>query len=173
MALKKQLIFAFSLVACALAAARDERFAVCVPNQTGGGGVPLAKRDYGENTSTENIKFTHWYCRAYAKYAKAPWKTLPFDQHLLVACIAPRALLVQGFGKPWFDPKGEFLSVKAASPVWRFLGKSGIPDVDFPAEFDTSAIGKDLGYIRRSQSHGISAYDWMWMMDFADGVLKK
>ncbi|MBE6395753.1 MAG: hypothetical protein E7046_01960 [Lentisphaerae bacterium] len=159
--------------AALIAAARDERFAVCVPNQTGGGGVPLAKRDYGENISTENIKFTHWYCRAYAKYAKAPWKTLPFDQHLLVACIAPRALLVQGFGKPWFDPKGEFLSVKAASPVWKFLGKSGIPDVDFPAEFDTSAIGKDLGYIRRSQSHGISAYDWMWMMDFADGVLKK
>ncbi len=31
-----------------LAAARDERFAVCVPNQTGGGGIPLAKRDYRE-----------------------------------------------------------------------------------------------------------------------------
>ena len=50
-----------------IAAARDERFAVCVPNQTGGGGVPLAKRDYGENTSTENRAFTHWYCKAYAK----------------------------------------------------------------------------------------------------------
>ena len=34
-----------------IAAARDERFAVCVPIQTGGGGVPLAKRDYGENIS--------------------------------------------------------------------------------------------------------------------------
>ena len=44
-----------------MAAARDERFAVCVPNQTGGGGAPLAKRDYGENVSTENRMFTHWY----------------------------------------------------------------------------------------------------------------
>ena len=58
--------------AALIAAARDERFAVCVPNQTGGGGVPLAKRDFGENVSTENRQFTHWYCRAYAKYAADP-----------------------------------------------------------------------------------------------------
>ena len=159
--------------AALIAAARDERFAVCVPNQTGGGGVPLAKRDFGENISTENRSFTHWFCRAYAKYAKEPWKTMPFDQHLFVACIAPRALLVEGFGKKWFDAKGEFLSLKAASPVWKFLGKSGLPDVDFPAEFCTSAIGKDLGYVHRSQNHGISGYDWTWMLDFADGILKK
>ena len=159
--------------AALMAAARDERFTVCVPNQTGGGGVPLAKRDYGENISTENRYFTHWYCRAYAKYAEAPWKTMPFDQHLLVACIAPRALLVEGFDSPWFDTEGEYLSVKAASVVWTFLGKGGMPDVAWPADYDTSAIGKDLGYVRRSQNHGISAYDWQWMMDFADGVLKK
>ena len=71
-----------------LACSRDERFAVCVPNQTGGGGVPLAKRDYGENVSTANRAFTHWYCTAYAKYAKEPHKTLTFDQHLLLACVA-------------------------------------------------------------------------------------
>ena len=153
-----------------LAAARDERFAVCVPNQTGGGGVPLAKRDYGENISTENRSFTHWYCRAYAKYAEAPWKTMPFDQHLLVACVAPRALLVEGFDKPWFDTEGEFLSVQAASPVWKLLGKSAMPDVAFPNDYDTSAVGKHLGYVRRSQSHGINACDWTWMLEFADGV---
>ena len=159
--------------AALIAAARDERFAVCVPNQTGGGGVPLAKRHYGENISTENRAFTHWYCRAYAKYAEAPWKTMPFDQHMFVACIAPRALLVQGFGSRWFDPEGEFLSLQAASPVWKFLGKDPLPEVPFPAEFCTSAIGKHLGYVRRSQNHGISAYDWKWMMDFADRVFCK
>ena len=159
--------------AALIAAARDERFAVCVPNQTGGGGVPLAKRDYGENISTENRAFTHWYCTAYAKYAEAPWKTMPFDQHLFVACIAPRALLVEGFDSPWFDTEGEYLAVKAASPVWTFLGKGGMPDVAWPADYDTAAIGKDLGYVRRSQNHGISAYDWQWLLDFADGVFGK
>ena len=159
--------------AALIAAARDERIAVCVPNQTGGGGVPLAKRDYGENISTENRSFTHWYCRAYAKYAEAPWKTMPFDQHMFVACIAPRALLVEGFDKPWFDTEGEYLAVKAASPVWKLLGKDGMPDVAWPADYDTSAIGRHLGYVRRPQNHGISAYDWKWMMDFADGVFGK
>ena len=27
--------------------------------------------------------------------------------------------------------------------------------------------------VRRSQNHGISAYDWKWTLDFADGVFGK
>ena len=154
--------------AALLAAARDERFAVCVPNQTGGGGAPLAKRDYGENVSTENTNFIHWYCPAYAKYAADPARTLFFDQHLLLACVAPRALLVEGFDEPWFDTEGEYLAVKAASPVWEFLKGGGMPNVDFPPDFDTSAIGRHLGYVRRCEKHGISAYDWQWLLDFSD-----
>lgn len=154
--------------AALMATARDERFAVCVPVQTGGGGAPLAKRDYGENISTENRSFTHWYCRAYAKYAKDPHKTMPFDQHLFLACVAPRALLIEGFDAPWFDTEGEYLAVKAASPVWELLTGSGLPKVAWPEDYDTSAIGSRLGYVRRSQEHGISAYDWNWMLDFAD-----
>ena len=159
--------------AALVAAARDERFAVCVPNQTGGGGVPLAKRDYGENISTENRAFTHWYCRAYAKYAKDPHLSMPFDQHLLLACIAPRALLVEGYDSPWFDTEGEYLSVKAASPVWELLKGSGMPAVDWPDDYDESAIGRYLGYVRRDQEHGISACDWNWTLDFADGIFGK
>ena len=83
-----------------IAAARDERFAVCVPNQCGGGGACLAKRDYGECVGTEMRMFTHWYCKAYGKYAKNPVKTLTFDQHLLLASIAPRHLLIEGFDYP-------------------------------------------------------------------------
>ena len=158
--------------AALLAAARDERFSVCVPVQTGGGGCPLAKRDFGENTSTENRLFSHWYCDAYAKYSLEPWKTMPFDQHLLLAAIAPRALLVCGFNAKWFDTEGEYLAVKAASPAWRLHGDEGMPDVAWPDDFDTSAIGARLGYVRRSEGHGISGYDWKWMLDFADRNLK-
>ena len=156
--------------AALMAAARDARFAVCVPNQTGGGGAPLAKRDFGENVSTENRSFTHWYCTAYAKYAKEPHRTMPFDQHLFLACVAPRALLVEGFGEPWFDTEGEFLAVQAASPVWELLcgAGSGMPKVAWPAPYDTSAIGPRLGYVRRTEKHGISAQDWVWTLDFAD-----
>ena len=155
--------------AALIAGAFDERFPVVVPVQTGGGGVPLAKRNFGETVGTEVVSFRHWYCCAYDKYADNT-DALPFDQHLLLSCIAPRALLVEGFDQPWFDTKGEFLSVQAASPVWKFLGSKGLPNVSWPDDYDTSAIGTRLGYVRRPNNHGISAVDWTWMLDFADGV---
>lgn len=155
-----------------LACSRDERFAVCVPNQTGGGGCPLAKRDFGENVSTEMASFPHWYCRAYGKYIDNE-QAMKFDQHLLIASIAPRAILVQGFNAGWFDTKGEYLACRAAAPVWPFLGKSGMPEGDFPANYDTSLIGRHLGYVRRGGAHGISGSDWQWMLDFADNVFAR
>ncbi len=157
--------------AALIAGAYDERFPVIVPVQTGGGGVPLAKHFFGENVSTMNHMFTHWYCHAFRKYADNEAK-MPFDQHMLLACIAPRALLVEGFNEPWFDTRGEFLALQAASPIWKMLGKKGLPDVDFPDNYDTSAIGPFLGYVRRTEQPGFSVYDWKWMLDFADKVWK-
>ena len=155
--------------AALLAAARDERFAVCVPNQCGGGGVCLAKRNFGESIATEIRDFSHWYCRAYDKYAANPAKLLTFDQHLLLATIAPRPVLVEGMtDSPWMDTEGEFLACKAAAPVWKFLGRETMPDVDYPANYSETAIGESFGYVRRTEGHGISAFDWNWMMDFAD-----
>ena len=168
---KKVILTGYSRLgkAALIAGAFDERFPVVVPVQTGGGGAPLAKRNYGETVGTEVVSFRHWYCRAYDKYADNT-EVMPFDQHMLLSCIAPRALLVEGFDQGWFDTKGEFLSVKAASPVWEFLGKKGLPKVDWPDDYDTSAIGPVLGYVRRANEHGIAAIDWAWMLDFAEGV---
>ena len=154
-----------------LAGALDERFAVVVPNQTGGGGAPLNKRHYGENVQTEIHNYSHWFCRAFDKYEEKE-AAMPFDQHLLLACIAPRPLMIQGFDELWFDTKGEFLALKAASPVWRFLGKKGLPDVDFPGDYDRSAIGPYVAYYHRPLGHGIAAIDWQWMLDFADAHIK-
>lgn len=153
--------------AALLAGAFDERFAIVAPNQTGGGGVPLSKRNFGEYVASETEHFTHWWYPAFSKYAEAEDK-LPFDQHLLLACVAPRPLLVEGFNNPWFDTRGEFLALQAASPVWTLLGAEGLPDVPWPADEDTSAIGRTLGYVRRSGAHGLFAADWPWILDFAD-----
>ncbi|MGN0847521.1 MAG: hypothetical protein ACI4RA_09090 [Kiritimatiellia bacterium] len=150
-----------------LACSRDERFAVCVPNQTGGGGVPLAKRDFGENVSTEMTAFPHWYCAAYGKYIDNE-QAMAFDQHLLVASIAPRRILVEGFNQGWFDTKGEWLSCIAASAAWEFLGMPGLPKGDFPVNYDTRCIGSHIGYVRRGGRHGMAGHDWNWILDFAD-----
>ena len=154
-----------------LAAARDERFAVCVPNQCGGGGVCLAKRDFGENVSTENAMFSHWYCKRYRDYAANPAELMDFDSHLLLASIAPRRVLIEGYGpNDWMDTKAEYLAAKAASPAWEFLGLPGLPKVEFPDYYDESAIGPYLGYVRRTEGHGISGFDWNWTLNFADAA---
>ncbi len=152
--------------AALLAGARDERFAVVVPCQTGGGGVPLAKRVFGETVAFETAAFPHWFCPAYGRYADNE-ASLPFDQHWLLACVAPRALLVEGFGDPWYDARGEFLSCRAASPAWELFGGAGLPAGDFPAPYDTTRIGLRLGYVRRGGAHGYSALDWAWALDFS------
>ena len=151
-----------------LAAARDSRFAACVPVQCGGGGATLAKRDYGENIATEMRMFKHWYCKAYKKYETNPAELLTFDQHLLLAAIAPRKLLVAGYDEPWFDTEGEFIACRAASPAWEIFGLGGLPDVDYPSDFETSAIGTHLGYYRRSEGHGIAPFDWRMLEKFAE-----
>ena len=156
--------------AALIAGARDTRFAVVSPVQTGGGGCPLLKRDWGENVSTLNRYFTHWFCLAFAKYAESPHETMPFDSHLLLSSIAPRALLVQGFNDSWYDTEGEYLAVKAASPVWSFLGEDGMPDVPWPCDNDESAIGGALGYVRRPGEHGMAADEWRRLMDFSDKI---
>ena len=157
--------------AALIAAAFDDRFSTVVINQTGGGGVPLSKRNFGETVASETVTYPHWFCRAYDKYAGAERK-MPFDQHLLVACVAPRPLLIEGYDNPWFDTRGEFLSIKAASPVWELFGREGLPDVPWPDDFSTEAIGPVIGYVHRRGQHGISAQDWTWMLDFSS-ILKK
>lgn len=154
--------------AALLAAAFDDRFKVCVANQTGAIGVQLMKRDFGETITSQRFDFPWWYCSGVWKWAGRE-KEMPFDQHMLLSCIAPRALLIEGFGFSWFDPEGEFLSVKAASPVWEFLTGKGIGLDKRPKPYDVVGLHPPLGYVCRTEEHGLSPYDWKWALDFADG----
>ena len=157
--------------AALLAGAKDERFAVVIPNQTGGGGVPLAKRDYGENVSTQNQMFPHWFCGNFRQYSDNE-AAMPFDQHMLLAACALRKLYVSSFPGKWFDPYGEFLSMKAAEPVWQFLGLPGLPATEWPPEM-SPAMSTHLGYHRRPFEHGIATYDWQCYLAFTDRAFNK
>ena len=161
--------------AALLAAAYDERFKVCVPNQTGAVGVQLMKRNFGETLAGQRLSMAHWYCKGVWKYMDDP-KSQQFDQHLLLACVAPRALLLECYHKLWFDPKGEFLAAKAASPVWEFLTGKGLGLDEMPPEYSDCAARPPFGFVRRTECHGLSPYDWKWALDFADrtfGMEKK
>jgi hypothetical protein len=158
--------------AALIAAAFDNRFAVCVPNQTGKIGVELLKRNYGATLKGQRLSAPHWYCRAVWKYADNP-RQMPFDQHWLLSCVAPRALLLECYHKKWFDPKGEFLSAQAAAPVWKFLTGQTLEAADRPAPCDEEFVRPPFGFVTRKGTHGLSPDDWRWALDFADLVFKR
>lgn len=148
------------------AAAEDERFAMAVANNSGCTGATLSRRCFGERAAPLNARFPYWCCGNYRNYDDRE-NELPIDQHQLLALIAPRALYVaSGTEDLWADPRGEFLSASAASPVYELFEKAGVGQ-SLPPLPDTS-IGGRVGYHLRTGIHDITAWDWRQFGDFAD-----
>jgi hypothetical protein len=64
---------------------------------------------------------------------------MSFDQHWLMACIAPRYLAVgSAMEDAWADPASEFLGCCAASPMWEAHGLPGLVTAD---DIPVSGIG--------------------------------
>ncbi|MDL2282293.1 acetylxylan esterase [Parabacteroides sp. OttesenSCG-928-G06] len=152
------------------AGAQDERFAVVVSNNTGCGGAALSKRKYGETIGIITKKFPHWFCKNYSKYSDNE-QSLAFDQHELLALIAPRPLYVtSGEDDRWADPKGEFLGAAYASEVYSLYGHEGLDKDRMPGV--NQPVMNRVGYHIRSGKHAVTDYDWEQFIRFADKWLK-
>jgi hypothetical protein len=168
------------------AAAADDRFAIVLANNSGCGGAALARRNYGETVALLNKVRPHWFCENHHAF-NGRESDMPFDQHMLIALVAPRFVYVTSADEDLpADPRGEFLSCVAASPVYELLGLDGLLANQLSGQsksgndserIDASATMPPLdrplqrgriGYHIRTGVHNLTEYDWQQFLNFAD-----
>ena len=149
-------------------AAQDQRLAMAASSCSGCGGAKLNRTDLPESEHIDQLVkgFPYWFCGNFAAYAGRDFD-LPFDQHWLLALVAPRLLFVSSATlDPWAGPPGEFLSARFASPAWRALGSDGLPeDARYP-EPDRTVQGGRVAYCVHDGKHTILSSDWDRWIDF-------
>ena len=106
-----------------LAAATDPRIAAVSCNASGCGGAgSFIVRNDGSERVGDIIRFTHWFGPRFADYADRE-HDLPFDQHVLLAAIAPRPLItIEAAEDKWANGEGTRAVHAATRPVYDLLG---------------------------------------------------
>ena len=128
----------------------DERIALVNDNASCAGGS-AAFRYVGDGGETLNIVnvFPSWFGPGLKTYLGREGD-LPFDQHCLLASIAPRPLLLTyARDDRWSNPEGMVQCAWAAGEVYRFLGA---PD--------------NLAFHLRKGGHSHAIEDWHVLLDF-------
>ena len=92
---------------------------------------------------------------------------MPFDQHFLLASIAPRYVCVGSASEDkWADPVSEFLSCVAASSVYNNYRINGFVYEDRLPEVGDSFFDGAIGYHLRKGAHYFSRQDWLKLIEF-------
>ena len=110
------------------AGAFDERIALTIPQESGGGGE-ASWRVMATQTGTEDLQEaqgTAWYATNLKQFKNADAPKLPVDMHELVALVAPRAILtIANTSIDRLGSEAGYVSMKAATEVYKALG---VPD---------------------------------------------
>ncbi len=147
--------------------AQDERVALTISNNSGCTGAAISRGKQGERVAKINTTFPHWFTTTYKQW-NGREEHMPFDQHELLALLAPRLLYVASASEDvWADPQAEFRGCVAAAPVWTLLGQTGFTASTFPAAEAPNHNGR-IGYHLRTGKHDLTTYDWQRFADFAD-----
>ncbi|MFW6354022.1 MAG: hypothetical protein ACOC3I_06515 [Verrucomicrobiota bacterium] len=108
------------------AGAFDERIALTIAQEPGGGGAAAwrVSETLGE---VEKLGATdgRWFRESLFQFAGENVSRLPMDHHELIAMIAPRAVLVLGNSAiDWLAAESTYVSCRAAERVWDAFGIS-------------------------------------------------
>ena len=152
-----------------LAGVTDTRFAMACVNDSGCSGAKLNHIELPKSESIARISkvFPHWFCLNYRNFAGKEFE-MDFDQHMMVALMAPRAVAIASASKDhWAGQRGEYASALLASPAWELYGKRGLASDGFPNPNEARQDGT-VSYHLREGVHNLTLHDWNRYMDFAD-----
>lgn len=153
-----------------LAGAQDTRFALAISNDSGCSGAAITRGKQGERVEDICSRLGYWFCKNYEKY-RGKEDDMPFDQHFLLAAIAPRKVYVASAAEDlWADPDFEFLSCVMAGDYFEHYGQKGFVYSDrFPAVGEKLHKG-NVAYHRRGGTHFLSREDWRLFMEYAKTI---
>ncbi len=160
----------------------DERFSFVFSNNAGcagdaiargGSGLPEAngcfaveKEFRGETIEAITRVFPYWFCENYKKYAAQGYGT-DFDQHFVLASIAPRNVCVNAAELDfWADQKSQQLCCMAAAEAWEKIGLYGIEKCDHYLTGGEKLLHGDIGFFMAPTKHFLSRHAWNSYMEF-------
>ncbi|KAH8832942.1 Glucuronoyl esterase catalytic domain from Hypocrea Jecorina, partial [Flagelloscypha sp. PMI_526] len=112
-----------------LAGALEPRVALTIPQESGSGGTDTWRisdyiNSHGTSTQTasEIVGENCWFSSLFDTYAKSSVNKLPFDHHMLIGLIAPRAIFaIDQVGIDWLGPFSSYGSLMAARRIYQAL----------------------------------------------------
>ena len=160
----------------------DERFAFTFSNNAGcsgdaiargGSGLPNADGSFkvekefrGETIEVITRVFPYWFCENYKKYSQQNYGT-DFDQHYVLASIAPRNVCVNAAELDyWADQKSQQLCCLAASDAWVKIGLDGMQDCDHYLTSGEKLLKGNVGFFMAPTMHFLSRHAWLGFMEF-------
>ncbi|MEY4489356.1 MAG: hypothetical protein RIQ79_1864, partial [Verrucomicrobiota bacterium] len=138
----------------------DTRFTLVAPTGTGGGGSGAyrfsgAGRGGKEGLDEMMRKYPNWFSPHLHEF-RGHADRLPFDQHALIALVAPRAFIaLEGTFDGVSLPSAVAAALGGARPVFALLG-----------------VEDQLGANFAAHSHQYAPDDWRALLDFADWRLR-
>lgn len=164
------------------AGALDERIALTIAQEPGGGGA-AAWRVSETLGNVETLGRTNysWFLEDMRRFSDDVCR-LPLDHHMLVSLIAPRALLILGnTDYEWLADESGYVSAQAARRIWQTFGiadrmgfsiEGGHPHCNLPdsqrpeveAFVDRFLLGKDedTNVTRADMFEDVDVERWLW-----------
>ena len=153
-----------------LAAALYDVFAGAHSNCSGCCGAAISREKTGETVENIVNKFPYWFAPCFAKYAGCE-NSMPFDQHYLMALIAPKKISVLTAKEDaWADAEAQYLCTEATSPIYEKMGLIGLDRSSGLLQTGDESTKGNIVIRMREGRHRFFPEDWAF---FIDSVVNK